>query len=129
MATRSRIGIEMASGKIKSVYCHSDGYPSYTGKRLLQYYDGDPAKVRRLINVGYLSVLEPTPEESRESAHNKGIKPTTSDSPDAFYEYGREYCGSEFVYYLQRDGMWLGSVVTGNKPDWKPIDMLLTEFD
>lgn len=26
MATRSRIGMKMPDGKIKSIYCHLDGY-------------------------------------------------------------------------------------------------------
>ncbi len=63
MATRSRIAIELPNGHVKSVYCHSDGYPEYNGKVLHEHYQ-DRSKVEKLIKLGDLSSLnnsvEPT---------------------------------------------------------------------
>ncbi len=39
MSTPSFIGVLCKEGIIKFVYCHSDGYPSYLGKMLLEHYD------------------------------------------------------------------------------------------
>ena len=39
MSTPSFIGILYEEGIIKFVYCHSDGYPSYLGKMLLEHYN------------------------------------------------------------------------------------------
>ena len=36
MSTPSFIGVLYKEGIIKFVYCHSDGYPSYLGKMLLE---------------------------------------------------------------------------------------------
>jgi hypothetical protein len=58
MATRSTIAIELPSGKIKSVYCHWDGYLSYNGKILLEHYN-DADKLLKLINKGSISSLGP----------------------------------------------------------------------
>ena len=38
MSTRSRIGILYQDGTVKSVYCHQDGYPEYTGYFLENFY-------------------------------------------------------------------------------------------
>ena len=58
MGTRSRIGIELPDGKVMSVYCHWDGYPSYNGKILLEHYQ-NADKVMQLISNGDMSTLGP----------------------------------------------------------------------
>ena len=128
MSTRTRIGYEQEDGTIRSIYCHSDGYPSWTGKKLRDHYDGDEAKVVDLVNTGYISCLFPTVEECVEKRHNTGIPHIASD-PDAYYTYGRDNCDSEWIYYLQRDGMWLGSKVSGPTPNWLPLDLLIERYD
>lgn len=56
MATRSRIAIELPDGKVKSIYCHWDGYPSNNGKILNESYT-DREKVEALIELGDISTL------------------------------------------------------------------------
>jgi hypothetical protein len=56
MSTRSRIGIENPDGTILSIYCHNDGYPSFNGKVLEQYYS-NREKLIELINLGDISSL------------------------------------------------------------------------
>ena len=54
MGTRSRIGIQLKDDSILSVYCHYDGYPSFNGKVLREFYN-TKEKVSRLINGGNMS--------------------------------------------------------------------------
>lgn len=56
MSTRSRIGMEMPDGTIKSIYCHWDGYPEGVGKELEKSYQ-DPKKIEELLNLGDISSL------------------------------------------------------------------------
>lgn len=56
MSTRSRIGVRLSDGKIKSIYCHFDGYPEGVGRTLTKHYT-DPKKVEDLIALGDISVL------------------------------------------------------------------------
>ena len=58
MATRSNIAYKTPEGKIRSIYCHWDGYPEHNGEMLNRYYT-DPAKVAALIELGSLSALRP----------------------------------------------------------------------
>jgi len=54
MSTRSRIGIELEDGSIKSVYHHFDGYPEGLGVKLLQHYTTEES-VNKLIDGGNMS--------------------------------------------------------------------------
>jgi hypothetical protein len=56
MATRSNIAYKTIDGKIRSIYCHWDGYPEHNGKMLLDNYQ-DAAKIKSLIELGSLSSL------------------------------------------------------------------------
>jgi len=55
MSTRSSIAIKHGD-RIKSIYCHSDGYLAYNGRVLLENYS-DSVKVSKLISMGDMSVL------------------------------------------------------------------------
>lgn len=55
MSTNAAIIIK-ENNKYRGIYCHSDGYTSYTGKILLEHYT-DENKVRELINLGDISIL------------------------------------------------------------------------
>ena len=54
MATRSRIGIELADGSILSVYHHWDGYPEWLGRILHTHYN-TKEKSAELIDGGDMS--------------------------------------------------------------------------
>ena len=56
MGTRSRIGIQLKDKSVLSVYCHWDGYPSFNGRVLNEFYN-TPEKVANLINGGNISSL------------------------------------------------------------------------
>lgn len=57
MATRSNIAYLTAEGKIRSVYCHWDGYPTHNGEMLRRYYTTQD-KVEALIALGSISSLK-----------------------------------------------------------------------
>jgi hypothetical protein len=65
VTTTSRIGMEMPNGKVKSIYCHYDGYTKGVGATLQEHYV-DPEKVEALISLGDISQLRkhvaPKPE-------------------------------------------------------------------
>lgn len=56
MSTRSHIGMIERDGSIKVVYCHSDGYLEFTGKRLLDNHNSVPL-ARKLIDIGNMSFV------------------------------------------------------------------------
>lgn len=80
MSTRSFIFAKLSTGQIKSVYCHSDGYPDYNGRLLNEHYT-DQTKVDALLALGDLSILG---EEIGEK-HSFDNKPV-----DACTAYGRD---------------------------------------
>jgi len=57
MSTNSRIAILNQDNTVESIYCHWDGYLSNNGNILLNHYQ-DEAKVRELISLGQISLLE-----------------------------------------------------------------------
>ena len=69
MATRSRIGLQLADESILSVYCHWDGYPEFNGVKLVEHFNSRDAAAE-LIDGGDISALwtnagwnnEPLPE-------------------------------------------------------------------
>lgn len=56
MSTRSRIGIELKSGKVLSIYCHFDGYLDGVGETLKKFYS-KRSIVEQLIALGDISSL------------------------------------------------------------------------
>ena len=56
MSTNSLIGCKTEKGKVRYIYCHSDGYITYNGVLLSEAYK-DFAKVKELIDRGNCSSL------------------------------------------------------------------------
>jgi hypothetical protein len=56
MSTRSNIGMTLEDGNIRFIYCHSDGYPDYNGKILINHYS-TKEKVEELLSMGDASCL------------------------------------------------------------------------
>ena len=51
MSTRSLISIQREKDTYECIYCHSDGYLTYNGAMLLDYYS-DREKVEQLLKLG-----------------------------------------------------------------------------
>ncbi|NRP28789.1 MULTISPECIES: hypothetical protein [unclassified Aliiroseovarius] len=115
MSTRSRIALLQDDGKIKSVYCHSDGAPSYTGKTLLKNYN-NKLDVECLLEMGDMSSLA----HNIESSHFYG-RDEDEANVDARVEDMAEFIknladGNYGDYtYLFRDGEWICFVGTSTK--------------
>lgn len=106
MATRSSIGIMDTSGKILSIYAHSDGYPSYMGEILTTYYK-DVNKVKQLIKQGYASQIGATLEAS-EAVKRFGFSPILQDEYRALPEDEKkrladDYYSGEYSVFYKRD--------------------------
>lgn len=124
MATRSRIAIERADGRVESIYCHWDGHPDTNGATLLENYR-DRAKVEKLIALGDISSLgeevEPkgehsfeNPEEGVTVAYHRDRgdalrKPRVDQSRERFVRSDVE----EYGYLFTLEGEWL--FVNGHK--------------
>lgn len=77
MSTRSNIAIKRKDGKVESIYCHWDGYLSYNGKILLEYYT-ELDKINQLIELGDISSL------------NKNVVPNGKNDNSVVVAYKRD---------------------------------------
>lgn len=56
MSTNSMISAKI-DDRVKTIYCHWDGYTSHNGQILLDHYNNQE-KVEALLKLGWLSVLD-----------------------------------------------------------------------
>jgi len=127
MGTRSRIGV-MHGEKLKSVYCHWDGYLQHNGLILQNHYDS--AKANHLVSLGYISSLKEeigvehpfsqfdvTPNLPQDEYYEKYGKMTTfygRDRKETDTDFTVDQTFEEFLskdydyeyYYIMRDGVW-----------------------
>jgi hypothetical protein len=128
MGTRSRIGV-MHGDKVKSIYCHWDGYLEHNGEILLKHYDS--SKANQLVALGDLSSLRANigekhafsqfelPADEVEAfkaltedmctfyGRDRGEKGVEFKVAQTFAEFLEQCdnCGAEY-YYIMRDGVW-----------------------
>jgi hypothetical protein len=117
MGTRSRIGIQLKDDSILSVYCHYDGYPSFNGKVLREFYN-TKEKVSRLINGGDMSCTWTNAGWNNETLPEMGPLHYTmrgesieNNAPELSKDHG-EYLkmsadSDEEYSYLFADGEWI----------------------
>jgi hypothetical protein len=115
MSTRSRIAIEKESGIVNSIYCHFDGYVDGVGKTLFNHYDKE--KLQKLIELGDISSLGESTIDTVAYCRDRGedLHSTSYLDVEGLFELGFE-SGAEYVYCLNRDGIWLVSKVSNNMP-------------
>ena len=106
MATRSTIAMEFADGTVQQIYCHWDGYLEHNGKILFNHYV-DPYKTRELIDMGSISSLCNTIEETKQGAHHfcRGEELQVEKFND-FQDYLAHHQYEEYEYILRKDGHW-----------------------
>jgi len=108
MATRSRVGV-MHGTVCKSVYCHYDGYLSYTGEILNKHYDSSRANalVSRGDNSGVKETLEDMNFYAAQGDERAEwmVAHTFEEFLDQVQGPGCEY------YYVMRDGVWYAGSV------------------
>lgn len=123
MATRSCIGIKHGD-RIKSIYCHYDGYLSHVGLALHTYYQ-DSIKVNKLISMGDMSGIGADIGEEHDfdqrndhledgiatictfygrDRQEEAVEFKSFDNEESFMDY-YDGCGVEY-YYLYDHGVW-----------------------
>ena len=110
MSTRSSIAIRTTDNQIKSIYCHSDGYPSYMGDLLNKFYNTTD-KIENILSEGDCSFLATSIEISR--FYNSWRGETTKAAVWSNKEEWLDWAGNsglEFVYLFD-----------GSKWDWEAI--------
>ena len=156
MSTRSRIGIEMPDGKIKSIYCHWDGYPSGVGVKLYRWYK-DRKKIEKLMELGDISSLgedydeelskadwkmfEELDKKKREELLEKVSKMTVAykdrgedvpariDDDETRFIQKSNLCGEEYVYLWMEDYTGVERWHVMETPRFKPLEDVLEESE
>ena len=108
MGTRSRVAV-MHGNVCKSVYCHYDGYLSYTGEILNRHYDSTLANA--LVSRGDNSGVKETLEEMNfySDRCETDVSWQVSHTFEEFLEQV-EGCGGEY-YDVMKDGVWYAGAV------------------
>ena len=113
MGTRSRIGYQLPTGNIVSVYHHWDGYPQWLGKKLTTNYTTDK-EITELIDGGDMSSIEsdrdwnrniaPTHVQYYSQRGDSECEPLLHKNQRAFIKTTVD-CWGEYSY-LYRNGRW-----------------------
>ena len=117
MGTRSRVAV-MHGDVCKSVYCHYDGYLSYTGQILLEHYDSTKANmlVARGDNSGVKETLEEMNFYEDREAKGEDVSEFLDSTPwkvaHSFEEFLDQVssCWGEY-YYVMTDGEWYAGAI------------------
>ena len=109
MATRSRIGLQLADGAILSVYHHWDGYPQWLGVTLNEKFNTRD-KVAELIDGGDISCCDSDTDWDRNevephvqyyNARGERTEPRLDLNVDDYFDGGEEY-----AYIFTLDHTW-----------------------
>jgi len=117
MATRSRIGIQLADESVLSVYHHWDGYPEWLGRILKTHYN-TKEKAAELIDGGDMSSCWTEDRFSVDPTHGWKVQ----EYGPQYYSQRGEHCpprldkdlceyllpdNSEEYAYVFRNGEWV----------------------
>ena len=109
MATRSRIGLQLADGYILSVYHHWDGYPEWLGVTLRDKF-ATRNEVAELLDGGDISCIDSDTDWDRQevpnhvlyyNARGENTEPRLDLNVDEYFENGEE-----FAYIFTLDHTW-----------------------
>ena len=146
MGTRSRIGV-MHGNKVKSIYCHWDGYLHFNGRILQESYDS--AQANQLVALGDLSSLRANIGEKHAfskhdvPAEEVEVFETLTENWCTFYGRDRDEkdvahkvdhtfaeflervdgCGGDY-YYIMENGEWYCGSMNERDPFYKRLVLL-----
>lgn len=151
MSTRSNIGMKLADGRVKAIYCHWDGYPEGggVGNTLRKYYT-NKERVESLLDLGDLSSLGkkiyPSGTGEHHTFYNSEEDVTVAyhrdrgeKFHDTIYDSVADYAASmkdswaEFLYLYDTDGKryvystYLKPEYGPNK--WNDLEWLINEIE
>lgn len=113
MATRSAIGYYTEDQKIRAIYCHWDGYPSYNGRILIDNWSKNWEDVEALVEGGDISSLSETLDKLKRQP-NASV--SSFDDEETFIATMR-MCGCEYFYIFIHDVEY-----DAEKPHWHYCD-------
>ena len=129
MGTRSRIGIQLQDDSILSVYCHWDGYPSFNGKVLREFYN-TKEKVNQLINGGNISSLHTNAGWNNETLPEMGPLHYTSrgeslesNAPrldESIFDFLEKENNEEYAYIWSVNNKWVAFKMNQFEDDKQP---------
>ena len=120
MATRSRIGLQLADGNILSVYHHWDGYPQWLGVTLNEKFN-TREKVAELLDGGDISCCDSDSDwnlnkvENHVQYYNDRGDNTEPRLDSNFDEYVKQ--GEEYAYVFTLDHVWECYAIDRNYDD------------
>ena len=120
MATRSRIGLQLADGNILSVYHHWDGYPEWLGVTLNEKFN-TREKVAELIDGGDISCCDSDSDwnlnkvENHVQYYNDRGDNTEPRLDSNFDDYVKQ--GEEYAYVFTLDHVWECYAIDRNYDD------------
>ena len=120
MATRSRIGLQLADGNILSVYHHWDGYPQWLGVTLNNKFN-TREKVAELIDGGDISCCDSDSDwnlnkvENHVQYYNDRGDNTEPRLDSNFDDYVKN--GEEYAYVFTLDHVWECYAIDRNYDD------------
>ena len=120
MATRSRIGLQLADGNILSVYHHWDGYPQWLGVTLNKKFNTRD-KVAELIDGGDISCCDSDSDwnlnkvENHVQYYNDRGDNTEPRLDNNFDDYVKN--GEEYAYVFTLDHVWECYAIDRNYDD------------
>jgi hypothetical protein len=113
MATRGRIGLELADGSILSIYSHYDNYPEFVGLKLVEHFN-TKEKVQELIDLGDISCLWTNAGWNNETLLEVGPLPYSSRGEDCPPRLDADLCeyllpdnSEEYAYIFTQNGEWV----------------------
>ena len=126
MATRSRIGIQLADDSILSVYHHWDGYPQWLGVILNNKFN-TREKVAEVIDGGNISCIDSDTDwdrnqldETRPLYYNErgeNTEPRLDLNVDDYFAAGEEY-----AYIFTKENKWECYALSHERDDdWNVI--------
>jgi hypothetical protein len=126
MGTRSMIGLEVNNG-IEAIYCHFDGYLHQVGRLLSTHYTTHES-VQDLVNLGNLSSLGTSPEDSVAMYRDRkeSLVCYTYDSPSQFLEAALNK-HIDYTYLFTKNGIWLYSTSVSDG-EWNSLNNALTQI-
>ena len=120
MATRSRIGLQLADGNILSVYHHWDGYPQWLGVTLNEKFN-TREKVAELLDGGDISCCDSDSDwnlnkvENHVQYYNDRGDNTEPRLDSNFDDYVKN--GEEYAYIFTLDHVWECYAIDRNYDD------------
>ena len=136
MGTRSRIGIQFSDNSVLSVYCHWDGYPSFNGKVLREFYD-TKEKASELINGGNISSLhtnvgwnnETLPETGPQYYTSRGesLEENAPRYDESIFDFLEKENNEEYAYIFTVKNRWVCTKMNQFDDDKQPEKVEIPE--